>query len=284
MPWTHVVHEDGSRTLLDTVLFFEHVVRELPLDLLLGASVGSFTAYWAPFPAVRRGASSWVFPAMIGGLLSAVAVIGTLATVGLSGLLDELAQGHTRANAPTDFGAHWQYHLLSRMALIAAGFALVGILAGGRRADSPAPVERSRSPLIPWSLFALATLIYLPRIESLTDSRYLGHQARELFTHAFITLPLVVAVCARLASLDARAGLRPATWKPIIWHAAVAVALAAYLLAGVMITGAASHGQTDAIGPLVCTHFFEHAFGYVITPATAAATYLWLTARAKVSS
>src|SRR5262245_18150327 len=39
-PWTHVVHEDGRRTLVETILYFEHAIRELPLDVILGLAIG----------------------------------------------------------------------------------------------------------------------------------------------------------------------------------------------------------------------------------------------------
>ena len=31
-----MVHEDGRRTLIETILYFEHATRELPLDVILG--------------------------------------------------------------------------------------------------------------------------------------------------------------------------------------------------------------------------------------------------------
>ena len=38
-PWNTVVHEDGRRTLLETIFYFDHALGELPLDLLLSAAV-----------------------------------------------------------------------------------------------------------------------------------------------------------------------------------------------------------------------------------------------------
>ena len=54
-PWTEVVHEDGSRSLLGTIFYFEHALRELPLDLLLAAAVASSAAHF--HPAARKPAA-----------------------------------------------------------------------------------------------------------------------------------------------------------------------------------------------------------------------------------
>ena len=37
-PLSAPVHEDGERTLTRTILFFEHALGELPLDVLLAAA------------------------------------------------------------------------------------------------------------------------------------------------------------------------------------------------------------------------------------------------------
>src|SRR5438132_8743427 len=38
-PWNVVVHEDGRRTLLETIFYFQHALGELPLEALLAAAV-----------------------------------------------------------------------------------------------------------------------------------------------------------------------------------------------------------------------------------------------------
>src|SRR5437870_5447587 len=38
-PWNVTVHEDGRRTLRQTIFYFEHALGELPLELLLAAAV-----------------------------------------------------------------------------------------------------------------------------------------------------------------------------------------------------------------------------------------------------
>ena len=51
-PFLLPAHEDGVRTLLNTILYFEHATRELPLDILLGLVIGG-AATFALTPADR---------------------------------------------------------------------------------------------------------------------------------------------------------------------------------------------------------------------------------------
>ena len=56
--WNEVAHEDGVRTFGATFLYFEHAVRELPGDLMLGLVIGGALAYACPLaPAARRRAN-----------------------------------------------------------------------------------------------------------------------------------------------------------------------------------------------------------------------------------
>ena len=47
-PWLEFVHESGDRTLIDTIFYFEHAARELPLDLIIGVAIGGSVLYALP--------------------------------------------------------------------------------------------------------------------------------------------------------------------------------------------------------------------------------------------
>jgi len=264
-PWSAPVHEDGVRTLLGTVLYFEHAMRELPLDLVLGVVVGGSALACRP---VRRSArprrGAWAAGALA---CTGLIVVGSLAAAGPEGTLLELLQSHTRRGGPTDYGSHWHYHLLSRAALL--------LLAQGGLAWACRAEGAGRGPLLPllggWIAFGLLTVVFAPRAEPFFEPRHLGHQARELVTHAAVTLPLACATVLGLAGEAARGGGRPLRAAPAL---AGAVLIGTYLGAGVLLTGAAGHGQTDAFVPLVFSHVFEHAPGYLLVPLVAGAVYL----------
>ena len=56
--------------------------------------------------------------------------------------------------------------------------------------------------------------------------------------------------------------------------ASAGVLIGAYLLAGGLITSAASQGQSASLTMLLCPHFFEHSFTFVVTPLVAALSFM----------
>ena len=121
--WNVVVHEDGHRTLAQTLFYFEHATRELPIDLLLGVIIGAGAAEALPAP---RATTARLQPVLAGLLVALVLVIAvpTALQLGLGALRDNLLQYPTREGAPLVWGAHWRYHLLERgpLMLLALGF------------------------------------------------------------------------------------------------------------------------------------------------------------------
>ena len=129
-PWFEVVHESGDRTLLQTVFFFEHTARELPLDLILGAAVGSCALFACPpGPEPESGKASCRSSLAIGLLLVIVViVVGTLRVGGWPMLEENLLQFPTRPGAPREWGGHWRYHLLSHVTLMSVSLGLAAVL------------------------------------------------------------------------------------------------------------------------------------------------------------
>jgi hypothetical protein len=279
-PWPAVVHEDGRRTLLDTVLYFEHATRELLPDLVVAlAAAGAVRGF---FPLDDRHHAEEVQRrrqrlAMIAGATLVVILGGTMLVNGGQAVVDNLSQSHTRAGAPLVWGAHWRYHFLDRLAQILAAFSLTGIvwLLRGRPAVAQEPGRwRLYSGAI--LLFVAATIVFRPTAEPFRDPAFLGHQLRELFTHGLVTLPLALGVCLGLASrFPAPAGSHAAApvWSIAVTSAATA-AIAAFLLVASLLSDAQSHGQTTGLAALLLPHFGEHAFGYVLVPALAGLLYL----------
>jgi hypothetical protein len=270
-PWSSVVHEDGQRTLLDTVFYFAHALRELPLDIVLGLAVAGAVRAFVPAGEGARGR----VPATVGAVVVGLFIAGgTIWTVGPADALRNLAQMHTRPGAELEWGAHWRYHLFSRLALMAAAFFLAG-LAASSRIGRPAPLRDTRSFHRALAAFALLSLIFLPDLAPLVDAVHLGHQARELATHALVTLPLALGA-ALLARGDSDrsgdpsdAGSGRSSRNALIAAAAVAGVLGAWLAVGAVTTGASSKGQTNDLVVLLCAHVFEHSLGYLLVPLVA---------------
>lgn len=117
------------------------------------------------------------------------------------------------------------------------------------------------------------------------DAQYLGHQAREIMTHAIVTLPIGAGGCLLLAGVQARAPRAgkeagTATLVPLLLAGGVAaIAMCAYVGFAALHGNAMSHGQSNDLVTLVLPHFFEHTLTYVVTPLVAATTYALIARR-----
>ena len=276
-PWNEVVHEDGHRTLLGTIFFFEHATRELVPDTLLAIAVAGAVRYYFPPLGGVHVAPSRIRLALVWLLTGLVIVGGTVYTDGTQAVLDNLAQLHTREGAPLVWGAHWRYHLIDRFAEMMLAFCVSGIVlrltAYGSRLTSHG--ARFRLFGIALSLFALFTIVFRPTAEPFQEPAFLGHQLRELFTHALVTVPLALGVCFSLTP-DLEPGtsnLEPSRTWPIAVSGGLAITSGAFLLVASVMTGAQSHGQTAGLAQLLLPHFFEHSLGYVFVPALAGWLY-----------
>lgn len=235
-PWNVVVHEDGRRTLLQTIFYFDHALGELPLDLLLSAAVAGAMLSPAGQPF---------------GKLTAICLALDLAIfAGARDAAPYLFQFHTRDSEPMVYGSHWRYHLLSQTALMLLPLVVL-------------VWKRNRVLTTAWVAFAALTLLFGISSASFIDPRYLGHQARELFTHALVTIPLAIGFIRAQPAFQLN-------WKPALAF----LALCIYVALGVLLTAAQHHAQSADWTSVVCAHFFEHTFSYLIVPAHAKLFYL----------
>ena len=263
--WSVIVHESGDRTLLQTILYYEHAARELPLDVVLGASVAAAARFVLPAPS-RSGRRSRRAAAFGVALAAAAAVIvaGTLRAGGTAMLYENLFQFPTRPGEPLVWGGHWRYHLLSHLGLMLCSFGLAGavMLGAGRSRGYRSGL---RVFWVTLGVFLVLTILFVPKAESFTDPVFLGHQAREAFTHALVTVPMAFAACLLLGREHWRTA-RPGTVQVAVAWAigAVGAAFGVFLVAGALATSAASQGQSDSLAVLIFPHFFEHTFSYVV--------------------
>jgi hypothetical protein len=290
-PWTHVVHEDGRRTLIETILYFEHATRELPLDVILGVAIGGSVSIAFPPDDQRLPRTSSTRRvcalALLLAIILAIILVGTAAKGGTALVFNELLQNRTRFGVPFEFGSHWRYHLLERMAMILGSLGFGGMLRilGDRQ---HAGNERLGLAIVAGSIgiYILLTIVFSPGwlvfLQPFRDPRYLGHQVREVLTHVLVTVPLAWGVCMlMLSSLKAAAKPRTisrpvpisTTIAGMMIAGSVGILLATYLCVAALMVGAASHGQTADPVTLIFPHFFEHSFTYLVVPMVAALVY-----------
>jgi hypothetical protein len=206
----------------------------------------------------------------------AVVLIATVREGGYALLAENLLQLPTRPGEQLVWGGHWRYHLLSELSLILMSFGAGGAMlrAAGYRGGHEIGV---RVILIALAVFGVLTLMFVPKWESVRDPVFLGHQAREVFTLALVTIPLGMGVGTLLVreqwngrNVGGTASLATA----LLWGA-VGVVTAAFVAVGSIVTSAASQGQSESVAVLIFPHFFEHTLSYVISLLAAAVVIEW---------
>jgi hypothetical protein len=167
-------------------------------------------------------------------------------------------------------------------------FCAIGVLwiLDGRPARQSTASSRTRLFTASLVIFALFTLLFRPTMEPFREPTFLGHQARELFTHSLVTLPLALGVCISLARRFTRPGPTGSSESiaPIALAGGLSVVSGVFLLVGSVMTGARDHGQTTSLSALLFPHFAEHALGYLLVPALAGVLYLWPDANGTAAS
>lgn len=275
--WNVAAHEDGVRTFGDTVLYFEHAVRELPLDILLGVATGGGLAYALPLRPQAK--------APIGLLLALAGVLGVMfagaiGDVGVKAFFDNLLQNHTRPGAPLEWGAHWRYHLLASLSLILLTFGGAGLLRALAGAGTRAQAARGAVVVAGvLAVFAAGTLLFAHSIagmvEPFADPIFIGHEARELFTHVLVTLPIAWGAGILMArDVEGPATVADRRQGAPRWIGAIAlgVVLGLYLCGLAVTLDSASSGQTDDVVMLIAPHFYEHAQTYLVVTLVALIT------------
>ena len=292
-PWTRVVHEDGRHTLVGTILYFEHGTRELPLDIILGVAIGGCVFFaFPPGPDGTKQAGSTrriLRLALMTAIVLTVILGGTAIRGGMPLVLDELLQNRTRFGVPLEFGSHWRYHLLERIAMILCSVGIAGILR--MLSDGRPPVNARRGLVVAAAsigIYVALTLVFshgrmfFELEQPFRDPQYLGHQAREVLTHALVTVPVAWGVCILLLSnrqttFSAKSTSRNSRPSPAIavtvMSGVFGVLLATYVCVAALMAGAVSRGQTTDPVTLIFPHFFEHSFTYVLVSVVAALIY-----------
>lgn len=269
-PWHEVVHESGNRSLIGTILYFEHASRELWLDLVLGVAVGGCSLWALPGSHVTthhlRGFLSAAIVLVIGGI-----IVGTLYAGGSALLWDNLLQMHTRPGESLGFGSHWRYHFLSRIVLMLVSFGMAGLVVLGLRGKNGAGHRPGQLVfLAALGLFLLLSMVFDPDLNPFVDPVFLGHQLREVLTHGLVTLPLAWWLCLVFSGNEEISDNGAASFLWPLVAGIVGIFIAVYLLVGVIVTSAASMGQSESLSLLIFPHFFEHTFSYLLVPLIAA--------------
>jgi hypothetical protein len=270
--WNVVVHESGRYTFGETVFYFSHFLREVPTAVvyaffLLGISGGA-AARRPPHTPGGRDVLWGGLALLLAAVLVAGAMLHASRVQGWASALQDLAQYRTRDDL-SGYGTHWRYHWLSTLWF---GFA-ASIVPAAARVIPGAPPLRTHRFWKPagWAAFLGLTAVFGLSADVFADVRYAGHQAREILTHAPVTLLLGIGVVIAASqsvigppashAAGGRDGVAPATWLQTAMVLLIPAWLAVLSVGGEVM----EHGQTDlGLGAMVAAHYFEHTLDYLL--------------------
>jgi hypothetical protein len=281
--WGVRVHESGAYSLGQTVLYFRHFLREVPVDvayaLFLVAAAGRPSDPEAPVDVPPKGTRRPLLPVVLAAGLLVVAVTAAVQEAGLGSALLDLGQFRTRDDLVA-YGSHWRFHWLSTIWFGLAVSALADpVLGPGRGARRP----RRTTWFVAWGYVALLTLVFGVSPEIFTDVRYAGHQAREIATHGAVTLFVGFGI---LRVLDGGAGrARPQQTasgadgheRHQLLAAALLALIPAYLAVVMLRADVMEVAQSEqGLSAMVAGHLFEHSLDYVLVGLLTVVGYGWV--------
>lgn len=248
------VHEAEGRSLVTVALFPGHGLRELPHVILIGLLW--LEGLLGPLP-WRRARVILVRTLCVGAVSAVVLLIWAAAESGWASAWLDLSQARAAADL-IGAGSHFRFHLLSDLALGALFFCAGRLFRSNDRHERGAP----------WFAIAFTGLMLVLLAAwgaaDIATPRYIGHQAREIFTHSIVTLPLLVGL-----TVGRRGSLRAILQPAVLISLAVATGITMWLGWSVLQVDILSHGANPEIpaGVNLAVHNYEHLIDLAILVA-----------------
>jgi hypothetical protein len=245
--WNVKIHESGRWTLGETVFYYNHFLRELPVDTLYAIAV--VNSYRAAGITVWEQPLARIAAQLALALLLVWVVAGSVRRVGVRWALADFLQ-FRETDARHGWGTHWQMHFLSTAAT------LLLLLLPAALLEPTAPFLTRAGPLV--AVFIALSVLFKTGLKAVSNTRWILHGARELFTYGLMTaLPLLVPLLT--SEVITRLQARPVG----IGMIAIVCLLAAYML----VVRRRSDLGAEASSPrgaafLLSSHFFEHVLDY----------------------
>jgi len=274
-----VVHENGVYTLLHTIFYFRHFVRELLINSFVVVAVAATASLHSPLSSglqderllrsIQRGLGWFVLVGV------AIVILIVWTRLGAAETFRELLQYRTRDDLD-EYGSHWRDHLLHLVDAVLFGLGSATALRG------LAGASPTQSSAVKWlavwaAAFVMVTLIFGAPLRALTEPLILAHQAREIETHRLLSIwPAfgVIWILDRRFSSAAPHAHRGMLIDGVGWMV-VATAIPLWIvwpLRHVDIPALAQR-HTDLF-ELAAAHHFEHTLDYFFIVAASSWLYL----------
>jgi len=282
--WHVVVHENGAYTLAQSIFYFNHFVREIPVSFMTAFAFAASFYLFTPVvlcDSVRTRKLGNYLKILIFIFLGAACIAAICQTNWGIFLLD-LGQFKTRDTSVL-YGSHWHSHVFHVLWIFfAAGAAAcvcrevsgVGYLSGSSYGVKLFGL---------WLVGFILTSGIFGFHPALTNTRYLAHQCREIVTHSLVTLPLSFAVLMALEH-KLRAAVSSESsqaWKKRnrFWGLCSILAGSTvffWMLVEIRHRHIMVYAQKQSsVMDLLASHFFEHSLDYLFVPLLTGGMFLF---------
>lgn len=243
------IHESGRYTLSETVLYFNHFLRELFIDTLY--TIALFVVYLAVgSDSILTGLDPY-FPVLVGLLLMFLGIVvwGSIRKVGGKLTALDLFQ-YRELDTVTSWGSHWQMHFLSTLAILLIAIFPITV--------AP-PIQHTSLIIAVLIAFFVLSVIFGTGMKAVTDERWLMHGGREILT--FVPLGVIPALVPLIGDF-LNAGLQITVTGTIVLL--MIGALGGYYLWALSRSDVTALAQGNYKPPyLIASHFFEHVLDYI---------------------
>jgi hypothetical protein len=238
-----LIHETGRYTLRETIFYYDHFLRELPIDgLFAWAILWSYAAAGVQVPRLLpwAGAASVALIAFLLWIFG-----GSVHAVGWKPTMLSLFQ-YRETDTRSGWGTHWQMHFLSTAVCLLL-FMLPGVL------FAP-PADLRNQALLILGIFLGLSAVFGCGWKALTHPRWILHGAREIFTYV-VTVGLPALGLLWAPAVAGRVRLSAAAVAMLMAVAAAAgYIFAVYRRTDLNAEASSSRGLLF----LLSGHFFEH--------------------------
>ena len=238
------IHESGRHTLLGTIFYFNHFLRELLPDTFFALCI-----YWTYRVTHRKSTGGEVdgyFTLILITLIIYLGVVflGSVRSVGMRNTILDLFQ-YRELDSVVEFGSHWRMHFLSSftimlLCILPAVFSVIE--------------DYSQIVLIVLAYLAVS-LLFKTGSKAVRDPRWILHGGREVITF----FPMVVVPSYVLNLRVESLSINPWSIAAIFLVGALLLYyLIVYLRADVRTLAQGDFGTPY----LISSHYFEHVLDY----------------------
>ena len=281
-----LVHENGKYTLLETVLYYDHFLRELFISGFLAFFIVGFFLYYGsakPRKTSRKIGKYIIVCFFALALFLLIVFLGSIYKVGFAETSLSLFQYRTRDDL-IEFGSHWRFHFLSRIGLFTSSAA---IIISYRIIYNKTQWKNSKYALLILIVtsisYIIITLLFGITDQPFSDPRYLAHQGREFITHNLCTSPILITLLCFLEEkiteensnhLNIKASRN--LYLHFLFWSILSILIPSFLWIRLRDTDISTVAQQNwPVWDLLAFHFFEHLLDYIFVAILGVLIYLF---------